>query len=86
MSYAGCWRPGRIGPVIAMTLLSACGTAGSEHGACPPVVEYSAEEQRRAAGEVEALPQGSVVVVMMADYHILRQQTQVCQLSHLARK
>ena len=40
MRFAGCWRPGRIGPVIAMTLLSACATGGSDPSgtACPPVV------------------------------------------------
>lgn len=79
MLYAGCWTPGRIGPVIAMTLLNACGTVGSEYGACPPVVEYSTEEQRQAATEVEALPQGSAVVRMMADYHVLRQQARTCR-------
>ncbi|TXB65732.1 hypothetical protein FQV27_16895 [Paracoccus aurantiacus] len=63
-----------------MTLLGACGMAGSEHRACPPVVEYSAEEQQRAAAEVEALPQGSVVSGMMADYHVLRQQARACRL------
>lgn len=61
-----------------MTLLSACATAGSEHGACPPVVEYLTEEQRQAAAEVEALQKGSVVSDIMADYHVLRQQAQAC--------
>lgn len=79
MRYAGCWKPGQIAPVIAMTLLNACGTVGSEHGACPPVVAYSADEQRQAATEVDALPQGSVIVGMMADYHVLRQQVRSCR-------
>ena len=79
MRYAECWRPGRIGPVIAMTLLSACGEAGSEHGACPPMVEYPAAVQERAAVEIEALSQESVVVGMMADYHVLRQQARACE-------
>ena len=41
--------------MIAMTSLSACGTAGSDHVACPPVVEYPAALQERAAVEIEAL-------------------------------
>lgn len=73
-----CWKPWRIGPVIAMTLLSACGTVGSDHGACPPVVDYPAGVQERAAEEIEALPRDSVVAGMMADYHVLRQQARAC--------
>lgn len=65
--------------MIAMTLLSACGTAGSDHSACPPVVAYSADEQRQAATEVDALPRESVVVWMMADYHVLRRQARACR-------
>lgn len=34
--------------VIEMALLSGCMTASSELGACPPAMEYSAEEQRQA--------------------------------------
>lgn len=64
--------------MIAMTLLSACGTTGSDHGACPPVIKYPAAVQERAAVEIEALPQESAVVGMMADYHVLRQQVRAC--------
>mgnify|MGYP001758017549 CR=1 FL=1 len=64
--------------MIAMTLLGACATGGSEHGACPPVVAYSVEDQQRMAAEVHALPQGSVIFGTMADYHVLRQQVQAC--------
>lgn len=64
--------------MIAMTLLSACGTAGSDHAACPPVVEYPAELQERAAAEIEVLPRESVVAGMMADYHVMRQQARAC--------
>ncbi len=80
MRYAECWRPGQIGPVIATILLSACATGGSDPSgtACPPVVEYPAAVQQRAAAEVEALPQDSAVATMMADYHVLRQQARVC--------
>ena len=79
MRSDGCWRPGRIGLVIAMTLLSACATGGSGRGGavCPPVVNYPTGVQQRAA-EVEALPQDSAISAMMADYHVLRQQARVC--------
>ncbi len=71
--------------MIAMTSLSACGTAGSDHAACPPVVEYPAALQERAAVEIEALSQGSVVVGMMADYHVLRQQARACGSAETGR-
>lgn len=85
MRFAGCWKPGRIGPVIAMTLLSACGTAGSDHSACPPVVEYPAAVQERAAAEIEALSRESVIVGMMADYHAMRLQALACGTASYAR-
>lgn len=86
MHFAGCWRPGRIGPVIAMTLLSACVRDGSDHGACPPVIKYPAAVQERAAAEIEALPRESVVVGMLADYHVLRQQARACASTETGRQ
>ena len=83
MRFDTCWRPVRIGPVIAMTLLSACGTAGSDHGACPPVVDYPAAVQKRAAEELEAMPEDSAVAGMMADYHVLRRQARACEGTEL---
>jgi hypothetical protein len=54
---------------------------GSEGGAgfCPPVVEYSRAEQVQAAGEVEALPEAAVVVRMLADYAVMREQARECR-------
>ena len=72
--------------MIAMTLLSACGTGSSDHGACPPVVEYPAAEQERAAAEIEAMPRDSVVVGMMADYHVLRRQVRGCRGAEIDSK
>lgn len=48
-------------------------------GACPPVVEYTREEQRRVAEEVKALPEGSVIVDWLSEYMILRGQLRACQ-------
>ena len=69
-----------------MTLLSACATAGSDHNACPPVVEYPAAVQERAAAEIEAMPRESVVAGMLADYHVLRQQARACNNAGIASK
>jgi hypothetical protein len=65
---------------IVMSLLSACATVSSKPviGVCPPVVEYSQAEQVQAAGEIEALPDGAVLIDWLADYSLLRQQIGSC--------
>jgi hypothetical protein len=63
-----------------MLWLSACAMGGSEPGApCHPVVEYTPAEQTRAATEIEALPEGAVVIQMMSDYAVLRDQARACR-------
>ena len=51
--------------------------------ACPPVVEYSAEFQERAAAEVEVLPADSSLSEMLSDYAVMRDQARVCGLDSL---
>ena len=54
--------------------------AGSETSTpCPPVVEYASVERARAADEVEALPEGAVIVRMLSDYAVLRDQARACR-------
>ena len=66
--------------MIVMLWLNGCATAGSETRApCPPVVEYTAEEQARAADEVETLPESAVIVRMLSDYAVLRDQARACR-------
>jgi hypothetical protein len=43
------------------------------------VVEYSREEQRRVADEVEALPEDAVIIGWLADYAVLRGQLEPCR-------
>lgn len=63
-----------------MLWLSACATAGSEAKApCPPVVQYSATDQTRAAVEIKALAESAVVVGMLSDYAVLRDQARACR-------
>lgn len=45
---------------------------------CPFLVEYSAADQTRAAVEVEALPESAVIVRMLGDYAVLRDQARAC--------
>jgi hypothetical protein len=66
--------------MIALLWLSACATEDSEaHSTCPPVVDYNAADQVRAAAEVEALPEGAMIVRMLSDYAVLRDQARACR-------
>jgi hypothetical protein len=80
-SNAKCWTPPAAAPLIGMLLLSACAMGGSNRigQVCPPVVEYSTADQVRAADEVEALPEGAVIVRMLSEYAVLRDQARACQ-------
>ncbi len=74
---AECWRRRLAVLVIATSWLTGCGTAGFEatgSAACPPVVEYSREFQARVAEELALLPDESLVVEMMGDYAVMRDQ------------
>lgn len=63
-----------------MLWLSACAMGGSDALApCSPVVEYSVADQAGAAAEVEALPEGAMVVRMLGDYAVLRDQARACR-------
>ena len=63
-----------------MLLLTACAGVSSDtqRGACLPVVEYSRNEQARAAEEVAALPEGALITKWLADYAVLRDQARAC--------
>ncbi|PZO63108.1 MAG: hypothetical protein DI498_14175 [Paracoccus denitrificans] len=78
----GCWTPGPIALGIATILLAGCATVGSDHTGCPPVVDYPAEFQYRVADELEALPSGTAIEVMLADYYVVRQQARACEVRH----
>lgn len=79
-SNARCLTPLAAVPLIAMLWLSACAMGGSDAKAhCPPVVQYSGTDQKRAADEIETLPEGAIVVSMLSDYAVLRDQAQACR-------
>lgn len=78
-SNVRCWTPPAAVLLIVMLLLSACAMGGSDgHATCPPVVEYSAADRARAADEVDAMQHGDIVVRMLSDYVVLREQVQAC--------
>lgn len=65
--------------MTAMLWLSGCAMGGSDAKApCPPVVDYTPADQVRVADEVEALPDGAVIVRMLSDYAVLRDQARAC--------
>ncbi|WP_404811414.1 hypothetical protein [Gemmobacter serpentinus] len=79
-STAKCSTLPPVALLIVTLWLTGCATAGSETRApCPPVVEYSSGNQARAADEVEALPEGAVIVRMLSDYAVLRDQARACR-------
>ena len=66
--------------MIAMLWLSGCATGDSDTRApCPPVIDYTAADQARAADEVAALSEGAVIVRMLTDYAVLRDQARACR-------
>ena len=75
-STARCWKP----PAAALLWLNASATAEFEQKTpCPPVVEYSRSDQTRAAAELEAMSASAVVVGMLSDFAVLRDQARACQ-------
>ncbi|WP_332838508.1 hypothetical protein [Rhodobacter amnigenus] len=73
-------KPPPAALAIAMLWLTGCATVGSNTRAlCLPVVDYTTAEQARAADEVEALPEGAVIVQMLVDYAVLRDQARACR-------
>jgi hypothetical protein len=75
-----CWRPLPSALVTVMICLSGCGMVGFDTllSACPPLVEYSPDEQCQVADEIAALPEGGVIVEWLMDYAVLRAQVRAC--------
>lgn len=63
----------------ALLSLGGCATAVSDPGACPVPVVYSRDQQARAAAELEALPDGSVLALMVEDYGRERARLRACE-------
>lgn len=66
------------GLLAGMSLLNGCATAGSNL-ACPPVVPYTQDDQRRAANDLSLLPPDSPIINMMSDYAVMRDQSRACR-------
>lgn len=63
--------------LTAILLLTGCATVSSD--ACPRLVTYTAVQMSKAADELQNLPEGSVIVEMLGDYAVVREETRVCR-------
>ncbi len=76
LSYAQQWTL----LALALTLLSACGTASSNPACvCPPIKAYSKEQQIKLAVEIEAAPPDATFPNVVQDYAVLRAQLRECK-------
>lgn len=77
---AECWRlPRAVHAIVAISLIG-CATVSSEDarlGTCPPVVEYGRAIQALAAEELVGLPGESMIMEMLSDYSVMRDQARV---------
>ena len=63
-----------------MLWLSACAMGASDaQGPCPPVVEYSVADQTQVAEEVQELRENAIIVRLLSDYAVLRDQARACR-------
>jgi hypothetical protein len=76
-----CWRRRLVVLAIVASLPNGCGRGGSDQtvpAVCPPVVDYGAELQAKAAAEVEALSENSTIARLLSDYVVMRDQARAC--------
>jgi hypothetical protein len=80
-SNAKCWTQQPAALLIAMLWLTGCAMGASDYSGhvCPPVVDYTTADQARAAAEVDMLPEAAMVVRMLSDYAVMRDQARVCE-------
>ena len=63
---------------LALWAITGC-AAPNPPSACPPLREYTAEENARLLHELEQLPPGAFTIDVIADYMLLRDQVRACQ-------
>ena len=66
--------------LIAALSLAGCATNHSDpFPVCPEIVQYDPAFQWRAADEIDALPAGSALGVLIEDYLHLRDRIRACE-------
>ena len=78
-SHGRCWTPPAAAPLIAILWLTACKMADSDDRPWTPVVQYSATKKAKSAADLVSLPVGTVVIKMLWDYIVLRDQAPACR-------
>ena len=81
-------------PLLAALMLAGCASAAAPPPVAPPpapavvirlqclpLANYTPEQQKKAAAELQSLPQGSELGAMMVDYGALRSADRACQRS-----
>lgn len=63
--------------VIAAFLLAGC--APIDAGACPPLKQWTKEQQEQLYNELDQLPSNYITIDVVADYMTLRDQVRACQ-------
>lgn len=65
--------------LIALAVAAAAGCSTISAGACPPLKQWTPEQQEQLYGELDALPDGAITIDVVADYMTLRGQVRACQ-------
>ena len=66
--------------IVLMTAafsLSACQTTSEGGGGCPPLIQYSADQMKRAAAEMRALHKDAELRRLVTDYGKMRSACRV---------
>jgi hypothetical protein len=72
-----CCAPLLLALAIVMISIGGCPTDRSDPF-CPPVPDYPKTTLHRAADEMKALPSGSAIEQLLADYQVMRDQSRAC--------
>ena len=73
---AKCRHIARAGILGACFLMTSC--APTVISGCPPVPSWSDEDRNRLAGEVEALPNGTMIERAVNEYGTMREASRLC--------
>jgi hypothetical protein len=67
----------KFAALLLPILLLGCTTIDA--GPCPPLKDYTPEQNERLAQELETLPGDAITIDVIADYMTLRDQVRACQ-------
>ncbi len=68
-----------IAAAICLVLFVIAGCAPIDAGACPPLKQWTPEQQEQLYNELDAMPGDAITIDVVADYMTLREQVRACQ-------